>query len=112
MLISLAAVAASGITWLLAASFLFLAFTHLTGQVESPWEAWWTYYQFNYDNIWMKLYLWLAAILPAIFLLCIIAVVVRFWTGKKAQRTLYGDSTWAERHEMRKGGIKQTKTLF
>jgi type IV secretory pathway TraG/TraD family ATPase VirD4 len=108
----MALIALAAAVWLVAASYLFLSLRGLSGMVEEPWKAWWVYKQSDYSDIRTRGYLALSAVVAAAILLAVVSTTVRVRGFGAARRKLYGDSTWAQRREMQKGGVRRTGTLF
>ena len=110
--VSLVSLAFAVAAWMFVASTIFLYLTELTGRVDHPWTAWWAYANSGYTGFWIRAYLILSAALPLLTVGIMVAAVLGIRTLARRARPLYGNSTWAQKREMRGGAVKRTWTIF
>ena len=106
--IAFAILAGALVSWLVAASYIFLALGRL--DIDEPWFAWWLYAT-DQPDAWTLFLLAVSAALPA---LVTGAVLTALWRaiGVSVRRPLYGNSAWATDAELRSGGIQSSRSFF
>jgi hypothetical protein len=98
--------------WTVAASFLFVQFGGLGGQLDQPWLAWWLYAVSSPDG-WTVALLAATAGLPLVLAAGIALAAWQLTRGfYSSVKPLYGASAWASEAEMLSAGIKQSRSPY
>jgi hypothetical protein len=100
------------VIWQVIASFLFLAVQGFWGAYPWPDKAWmWVRYAVEAPpNAIIQRWLIITAVLSVLPLLIVAAPVIK-WRLKAKVRPVYGETTWADRKEMRGRDIAPTRHL-
>ena len=92
--------------WLVATS----AFLSNMAHVPFEWNLWWKRLDWWNANWWCDVLIVGSAVTPTIIVTLLLVAAALTLRGRRAQR-VYGESGWANREQMDKGGISTSRKL-
>jgi len=98
--------------WTVMASRLFVWMGGLSAYFPSPWITWWRYAHQPRINGSTVAYLIASGLITALPILLIVVIVVAVLRSGTRRPSLYGKTGWADRREMRRGGIRSERSPF